>query len=82
MTALKITTVTYKAVINLGSYEAEHIEITAEVAKEDGSVANVIDALRAHVEAVTLKRGGWMARGRETESPKPGAVDPFTGFED
>lgn len=64
---MKVTTVTYQATINLGNYESERIEITAELEPGD-TVEETITRLRGHVGANTFQ-GDWLRKNlhRDTQ---------------
>lgn len=83
---MRMTTVTYTATINLGNYESEKIEITAEIEGDDQSPSTIIETLREHVDKATFAVG-WLDRQRKPGPPKVASVrkietDPFAGLEE
>lgn len=73
---MKITTVTYAKLVNLGNYSNEKLSVTAEVSEDDAPDV-VIDALRLRVESTldawqadreaALERENIASRRREAE---------------
>jgi hypothetical protein len=61
--------VTYTAVINLGDYESERIEITAELEPGD-TVSQAIAWCREHVDANTFQRK-WLYKNSHRAEAKP-----------
>lgn len=68
---MKVTAITYQATINLGNYESERFEITAELEPGD-TVGQAIEWLRGHVDANTFQRK-WLYKNQHRSAEQPAA---------